>query len=467
MVSESGAGESSPRVHVSYASDSPEHQALVIDFITFLRGEAGVDARLDVWAGDIRRDRVAWTVEQFESSDFILVIASPEYGRLGDGVLAGLENALINNRIGRDLADATRRILPVLLPGRSAEEIPPALCAYSATYYPIHEFTLDGVRGLLRVLHGAPEHVMPPLGTFLPPVPGAEPILVVKDQQPPSPAPRLRAGCEAAIGGRRYLVHGDLFEERTTPDGAAVHRYARALRLGSPHQHVWLRQVEVRQETPTVATALAALTRERDLLAAPTGQRRGMPRLLELAEDAETTTLATAWPSSRSGGPCDTLDLFLPDPGEIPDGLRITGFLRALAGLCHLLAVMHDRNTPHRYLSPAGIFRHDDGRLALRDLGLAAAPFEPGEGPSAYRAPEQGRRRPGQVGPWTDVYQVAAVVYHLATGHSPTRSNPVPLRAFALALPPETAAAVDAGLATDTAGRPSVADLAVALERAG
>jgi serine/threonine protein kinase len=69
-------------------------------------------------------------------------------------------------------------------------------------------------------------------------------------------------------------------------------------------------------------------------------------------------------------------------------------------------------------LRPAVIFASHD-RLWLRDAGLAATPIAAGEGPPEYRAPEQDRPILVAPGPATDVYQLAAIVYHLATGSLP------------------------------------------------
>ena len=80
---------------------------------------------------------------------------------------------------------------------------------------------------------------------------------------------------------------------------------------------------------------------------------------------------------------------------------------------------------------------------------------EVGEGPPEYRAPEQERPIRHPPGPATDVYQIAAIVYHLATGQTVGR-RPVP-PSF---LRPELTAALDApvlaGLAPEPAARPAL-----------
>ncbi|WP_165436199.1 SEFIR domain-containing protein [Amycolatopsis suaedae] len=463
-MSQPGGAAGSPRVFVSYARESEEHKRLVIEFATLLRVDAGIDARVDVWEADSRRDWVAWACEQFKHADLILVIASPAYGRTAGGGRTELEQRLLNDNLARNLSAATRRILPVVLPGRSVDEIPDVLCGHATDRYVISELNLDGLADLLRAVHGSPAHVMPPLGPLLPPVPGADPVMVARSPAPVEPGSLLRPGTETEVGQHRYLVHDEGFREQATPDGAAARREARALRIGPPHELVWLRQVEVRQETAAARAAADALVREHDLLSAPTGRGPGMPELLGL-DTEQHTTLVTRWPeSSRTGGPCDTLATFLPEDNEVVDPLRTGRLFRAIAGLCGVVATMHDHGRPHRWLEPECMIRLDDGSLVLRDLGLAATEYRRGEGPSRYRAPEQGRRAPGGVGPWTDVYQIAAVAYHLATGNPPALWTPVPVGGRTTTLPSAVSRVIDAALTTDPARRPDIRTFAAALE---
>ncbi|MFC8043328.1 SEFIR domain-containing protein [Nocardia sp. NPDC057353] len=165
-----------PRVFVSYSHDSPEHKDLVLEFATFLRREAGVDVRLDSWDDYQRRDWSLWAIEQLTEADFILVIASPEYKRRADGTAAAdegrgaqFEAAIIRDGLTRDLRAETRRVLPVVLPGRSIDEIPVFLAAHSTTRYEIEEFTTEGVNDLLAAFSGVSEHTAPERGEYIGP----------------------------------------------------------------------------------------------------------------------------------------------------------------------------------------------------------------------------------------------------------------------------------------------------------
>jgi serine/threonine protein kinase len=101
----------------------------------------------------------------------------------------------------------------------------------------------------------------------------------------------------------------------------------------------------------------------------------------------------------------------------------------------------------------------DGGQLVLRDTGLAARDYVPGEGPAYYKAPEQqggGKERPG---PQTDVYQLAVVTYHLVSGHLPHPRAALPLRAQAREVPDRISDGLAAALAHDPGMRPSIRSL--------
>jgi len=163
-----------PRVFVTYSHDSEEHKDLVLRFCTFLRVEVGVDAHLDRWYEDVRRDWTVWAIQQLAVADFILVVASPGYRRRvdgsaapGEGRGAQFEGAIIRDNLMRNLPAETRRVLPVVLPGRAISEIPTFLHAYSSSRYVVSDFTVEGIGDLLAVLTGVPRHPMPPRGRFV------------------------------------------------------------------------------------------------------------------------------------------------------------------------------------------------------------------------------------------------------------------------------------------------------------
>ncbi len=163
-----------PRVFVTYAHDTPEHKELVHRFASFLRVGIGLDVHLDAWYDNRRRDWSLWATENLEKADFILVVASPDYKRRADGTAmphegrgSQFETAIIRDNLTRDLRRETERVLPVVLPGRSIDEIPAFLNAYSTTRYSIGEFTEAGVADLIAAITGQGQYPMPRRGTWL------------------------------------------------------------------------------------------------------------------------------------------------------------------------------------------------------------------------------------------------------------------------------------------------------------
>lgn len=61
MSSDPLAGNSAPRVFISYAHDSPEHRDRVLGFASFLRSQ-GIEAVLDTWFTGDRQDWYAWAI---------------------------------------------------------------------------------------------------------------------------------------------------------------------------------------------------------------------------------------------------------------------------------------------------------------------------------------------------------------------------------------------------------------------
>ncbi|MHC4390014.1 MAG: serine/threonine-protein kinase, partial [Planctomycetota bacterium] len=92
------------------------------------------------------------------------------------------------------------------------------------------------------------------------------------------------------------------------------------------------------------------------------------------------------------------------------------------------LKFIHSRGIFHRDLKPANIMLEDSGRAVLMDFGLAV--FDKFEtkrrrvgsvGTPQYQPPEQAQvgGRFGKIGPHSDVYGLAATLYHLLTGTAP------------------------------------------------
>jgi tetratricopeptide (TPR) repeat protein len=146
------------RVFVSYAHDTPRHRTAVLRLCEELR-RLGIDVRVDEWDTDLRRDWTLWMIDQLTAADHVIVVASPEYRAAGDGTAPAdrhrgvqTESALLRNFLHRDRGTWTRKILPVILPGRTIDDIPLYLQPHCASHYPVPEIDQRGVRELMKVL---------------------------------------------------------------------------------------------------------------------------------------------------------------------------------------------------------------------------------------------------------------------------------------------------------------------------
>ncbi|GAA2974263.1 SEFIR domain-containing protein [Actinokineospora diospyrosa] len=165
--------DSAPRVFVTYSHDTERHKRDVREFATFLRSRVGLDVHLDQWADGKRQDWSLWAMEHLRESDFVLVIASPQYrlraeGRAESHVGRGaqFEAAIIRDHLTRNLRQGTERVLPVVLPGGSIEDIPMFLAPYSTTRYEIAAYTESAVNSLISAITGESAHPMPERGPW-------------------------------------------------------------------------------------------------------------------------------------------------------------------------------------------------------------------------------------------------------------------------------------------------------------
>lgn len=168
-----------PRVFISYAheDDGGVHIGRVRTLWRLLL-RLGIDARLDLPAGEEPQDWALWTHEQYRSADYVLVVASPAYKRRAEGTEApgtggGViwEARLIRSEIYARPDDWYRRILRVVLPGGSLDDLPDYLGGRTTTYYTVDPLTAPGAEKLVRYLTGQPYETGAPIGVvpLLPP----------------------------------------------------------------------------------------------------------------------------------------------------------------------------------------------------------------------------------------------------------------------------------------------------------
>ncbi|WP_433790619.1 hypothetical protein [Actinoplanes sp. CA-252034] len=250
---------------------------------------------------------------------------------------------------------------------------------------------------------------------------------------------------EIRAGSEIFSVRG--FEEIVAPDGTC-----RVLRADARQGSVRAREVRlVRLDVlrggvgaDQWRAGLKAEARLHDEVA-------GLPRVVFRFEERDALTFATGMPPGVA-----LTELY----GRPPWSGRVLGdVLRGLVLVGRTLEGLHRTGRAHRALRPEVLLASRD-RMWLRDAGLAAAPPEAGEGADAYRAPEQRRAVAGAA---TDVYQLAAIVYHLVTGEAPV-TDPLPVSL----LRPEWGRldeTLAAALHRDPGQRPTVAGLTGALSR--
>lgn len=172
-------GRSAPSVFISYAHDTEEHKDDVRLLARVLE-ESGVAVELDQWAEGTRQDWSAWHIEQIRTAEFVVVVASPDYRRAGDGSGPPDRNRGIQSEAAllRDLLHSDRlrwvpKLLPVVLPGHRVDEIPLFLQPYSSDHYIVEEISPSGIESLLRVISAQPRRIRPDRGALphLPPLP--------------------------------------------------------------------------------------------------------------------------------------------------------------------------------------------------------------------------------------------------------------------------------------------------------
>jgi serine/threonine protein kinase len=117
--------------------------------------------------------------------------------------------------------------------------------------------------------------------------------------------------------------------------------------------------------------------------------------------------------------------------GDGPTNMREV--VTIIIKVARALAFAHSRNVVHRDVKPGNIMMNEFGEPLLSDFGVAAMIDWPGctmtgslTGTPLYMSPEQARSE--QVGPESDIYSLAAVLYESVTGvlpYSAKHSSPV------------------------------------------
>ena len=159
----------------------------------------------------------ATSVRQLTSADFVLVIASPMCKRVGDGRALAEDNRdlqselpLIQEFLQGNPATWHAKILPVVLPGCSADEIPEFLQPETADHYEVTNLTVAGAEDLLRILIASSPEISPP-------TPAAD-----------KPAPRLTRRERQVL---QFIAKG--YSNNAIAEGLAISRGSAARQVAS------------------------------------------------------------------------------------------------------------------------------------------------------------------------------------------------------------------------------------------
>lgn len=173
----------SPRAFISYAHDSQEHKEDVRLFARLLMAN-GIDVDLDQWEEGERKDWSRWATEGILGADYVLVIASPQYAAVGDGIgpITGNHGARAEALTLRNLQHTDphiweAKLLPVILPGNTVTELPHFVAANIKDHYQIRALSKPGIEDLVRVITKQRRRVKPPLGEVPHLLPEREPDL--------------------------------------------------------------------------------------------------------------------------------------------------------------------------------------------------------------------------------------------------------------------------------------------------
>ncbi|GAA2395439.1 hypothetical protein GCM10010170_110200 [Dactylosporangium salmoneum] len=190
---------------ISYAHDNADHEEAVYQFWRTLRDQ-GVDAKIDLTATATRQIWTEWMTEQVREADYVLVMASPAYrdraenrGDPAAGRGVRWESRLLQELLFADPDGGFRKVLPVVLPGRSVDELPAWVQPMAGHTYRVAAIAPAGLEELLRVLTGQPLHPEPALGDV--------PVLPPRTDAAPSAAP---AGTTAGLVDALLAVPGML-----------------------------------------------------------------------------------------------------------------------------------------------------------------------------------------------------------------------------------------------------------------
>lgn len=153
-----------PRVFISYSWDNEEHRLWVLALADRLVRD-GIDVLLDRYEMKAGRNLFAFIEHAITTSDYIIVVLTPEYKRKSEArnATAGAEYSIISLGMYHNIAQQ-ERVIPVLRSGNPADSIPYFMQQFIYSDLSGSESIEAGYEALLRALHNAPEYLKPEIG---------------------------------------------------------------------------------------------------------------------------------------------------------------------------------------------------------------------------------------------------------------------------------------------------------------
>ncbi len=141
-----------------------------------------------------------------------------------------------------------------------------------------------------------------------------------------------------------------------------------------------------------------------------------------------------------------------------------------LTPIAQVLGYLHAKGFTHGDVSPGNVLFTGHGKPMLSDVGIARmvgdASAVPDYGTAGFMDPAPVDAVRAGLQPERDVYSVAALGWYCLTGEPPRRTaDRPPLPLLLPEVPPELAAALEAGLNEDRRLRPTAVELATAIYR--
>ncbi|MBB2983408.1 toll/interleukin-1 receptor domain-containing protein [Paraburkholderia tropica] len=154
-----------PKVFISYSWDSPEHRQWVAGFATHLR-QNGIEVILDQWHMRAGENMAAFMERSVRESDRVLMICTEKYVEKtmsGTGSGVAFEHMIVTGELMRDVG--TTKFVPVVRQSLPQPIVPREM--FGRRYINLSDGPHQtGEMGfLLREIHNAHAHMIPPLGT--------------------------------------------------------------------------------------------------------------------------------------------------------------------------------------------------------------------------------------------------------------------------------------------------------------